>query len=101
MKGARLPTLKQLLDQPALSWTTKAVVWYNGTVRTVEIASQTAVCYHGNSSKQGLLKPPVIEVLNEIAAMSMALRPSSQAGNAGLIRPHNRGGRKPDGSGAD
>ena len=52
VKGARLPTLKELLDRPALSWTTAPVPWYDGSTRTLELASQTAVWYHCG-------KPPV------------------------------------------
>ena len=46
MKGARLPTLKELLNQSALSWITAPVAWYDGSTRIVELASQTAVWYH-------------------------------------------------------
>ena len=46
VKGKRLPTLKQLLDEPATVWTTVPVRWYEGVQRTVEIASGTAVWYH-------------------------------------------------------
>ena len=46
LKGQRLPTLKQLFDQPSTAWTAVMVPWYNGTVRRVEIASCTAVWYH-------------------------------------------------------
>ena len=52
VKGPRLPTLKQLLDRPALSWSPTPVAWYDGTARTMELASQTAVWYHWG-------KPPV------------------------------------------
>ena len=52
VKGARLPTLKQLLDRPDLPWTTTLVPWYDGSSRTLELASQTAVWYHCG-------KPPV------------------------------------------
>ena len=51
VKGLRLPTLKQLLDLPDLSlpdlsWVPSPVAWYDGTTRTLELASQTAVWYH-------------------------------------------------------
>ncbi len=46
LKGQRLPTLKQLLDQPATPWTAVMVPWYDGTLRRVENASHTAVWYH-------------------------------------------------------
>ena len=52
VKGLRLPTLRQLLDQPTLSWVPAPVAWYDGTTRTLELASQTAVWYHCG-------KPPV------------------------------------------
>lgn len=52
VKGPRLPKLKQLLDLPTLSWTPAPVAWYDGTTRTMDLASQTAVWYHCG-------KPPV------------------------------------------
>ena len=57
MKGVRLPTLKEQLGKeqlglPAVSWNVAPVAWYDGTVRTVELASQTALWYHSG-------KPPV------------------------------------------
>ena len=52
VKGTRLPTLKELLNQSALSWITAPVAWYGGSTRIVELASQTAVWYHSG-------KPPV------------------------------------------
>ena len=52
MKGARLPTLKEFLYQPRLSWIAAPVAWYDGSTRNLELASQTAVWYHCG-------KPPV------------------------------------------
>ena len=52
VKGPRLPTLKRLLDQPTFSWVPAPVAWHDGTTRTLELASQTAVWYHCG-------KPPV------------------------------------------
>ena len=52
LKGRRLPALKSLVDHPGLSWATAAVTWYDGTTRTVELTSQTAVWYRSG-------KPPV------------------------------------------
>ena len=52
VKGARLPTLKKLLNQPTVSWTTTRVAWYDNTTRPVELTSQTALWYHTG-------KPPV------------------------------------------
>ena len=46
VKGPRLPTLKQLLDRPTLSWVPAPVAWYDGANSTLELASQTAVWYH-------------------------------------------------------
>ncbi len=48
LKGARLPTLRQIAADPATVWTPLVVAgWYGGGERTVEIVSQTAVWYHG------------------------------------------------------
>ena len=53
LKGKRLPTLAQVLADPATTWTRVVVPhWYGGQEREVEIASQTAVWYHSG-------KPPV------------------------------------------
>ena len=52
LKGRRLPALKSLVDHPGQSWATAAVAWYDGTTRTVELTSQTAVWYRSG-------KPPV------------------------------------------
>ena len=53
LKGSRRPSLKTLLDQTDVSWTSAAVSWYDGTTRAVELTSQTAVWYRSG-------KPPVI-----------------------------------------
>ena len=53
LKGARRPPLKALLDQPQAIWASATVAWYDGTTRTVELTSQTAVW-----SRSG--KPPVL-----------------------------------------
>ena len=52
LKGPRRPSLKTLLNQDHVSWTVAAVSWYDGTTRTVELTSQTAVWYRSG-------KPPV------------------------------------------
>ena len=53
LKGARRPALKTILNQPQATWASVAVAWYNGTTRTVELTSQTAVWYRSG-------KPPVL-----------------------------------------
>ena len=53
LKGARRPPLKALLDQPQAIWASTTVAWYDGTTRTVELTSQTAVWYRSG-------KPPVL-----------------------------------------
>ena len=53
LKGARRPALKTILDQPQATGGSAAVAWYNGTTRTVELTSQTAVWYRSG-------KPPVL-----------------------------------------
>ena len=52
LKGARRPSLKALLDQPQTTWADTTVAWYDGTTRTVELTSRTAVWYRSG-------KPPV------------------------------------------
>ena len=53
LKGARRPSLKALLDQANVTWASATVAWYDGTTRTVELTSQTAVWYRSG-------KPPVL-----------------------------------------
>lgn len=45
-KGARQPNLAQRSSDPATAWQTVIVQWYGNTVRTLEVASGTAVWYH-------------------------------------------------------
>ncbi len=45
LKDPRQPSLKALLDQADAPWTVAEVSWYDGTTRTVELTSQTAVWY--------------------------------------------------------
>lgn len=45
-KGPRLPPLQQLLSCPTTQWTEVTVHWYDGTLRSLQIASSTAVWYH-------------------------------------------------------
>jgi hypothetical protein len=44
--GQRLPTLKSLLDRPETAWESIVVNWYDGSSRSVEINSATAVWYN-------------------------------------------------------
>ena len=53
LKGPRRPSLKTLLDQPQVTWLSSEVAWYDGTIRTLELTSQTAVWYRSG-------KPPVL-----------------------------------------
>ena len=53
LKGPRRPALKTLLDQADVTWSSAEVAWYDGTIRTLELTSQTAVWYRSG-------KPPVI-----------------------------------------
>ena len=53
MKGARRPSLKAFLEQTDVTWTTAAAAWYDGTTRTVELTSRTAVWHRSG-------KPPVL-----------------------------------------
>jgi hypothetical protein len=45
-KGARQLTLAQRISDPATTWQTVMVQWYGNTMRTVAVASGTAVWYH-------------------------------------------------------
>jgi hypothetical protein len=45
-KGARLPTPQAYLDATATSWATVEVNWYDGQIRQMELASDTAVWFH-------------------------------------------------------
>jgi hypothetical protein len=45
-KGKRLPTPQQVLDSPDTQWVMVEVRWYDGQLRTMEIASDTAVWFH-------------------------------------------------------
>ncbi len=52
VKGQRLPSLIQLLDQDDLQWNRVSVVWQDGATRTLQLCSDTARWYHCG-------KPPV------------------------------------------
>ena len=45
-KGQRLPTLAHVLHDPHTIWTTVLLPWYDGQLRTMQIASACAVWYH-------------------------------------------------------
>lgn len=45
-KGVRQPSLAQRINDPATSWQTVTVAWYGNLLRTVDVASGTAVWYH-------------------------------------------------------
>jgi len=48
VKGDRLPTLKQVLEDPSTVWTRVRIRnWYGEKERLIEITSATAVWYHG------------------------------------------------------
>ena len=46
-KGARQPSLKERLLDPKTDWETLTVAWYARTTRSVDLATGTAVWYHG------------------------------------------------------
>jgi hypothetical protein len=45
-KGERQPSLAQRISDPTTAWQSLPVQWYGNLVRTVELASGTAVWYH-------------------------------------------------------
>jgi hypothetical protein len=52
LKGARQPTLAERLAAPTTTWEAVTLPWYGGERIEVELATETAVWYHGG-------KPPV------------------------------------------
>jgi DDE superfamily endonuclease len=46
-KGARQPTLAERLQDPRTGWQELTVCWYGGTARALDVATGTAVWYHG------------------------------------------------------
>jgi hypothetical protein len=46
-KGERQPTLAERLQDPRTVWQALTVRWYGGTERAIEVATATAVWYHG------------------------------------------------------
>jgi DDE superfamily endonuclease len=46
-KGARQPTLAERVPDPQTTWQALTVRWYGGTARAIEVATATAVWYHG------------------------------------------------------
>jgi DDE superfamily endonuclease len=62
-KGARRPTLQDVLTDPQTQWTLLTVTnWYGGGVREVEICTDTAVWYHTGlppvALRWGLIRDP-------------------------------------------
>jgi hypothetical protein len=47
LKGARQPTLAKRLNDPHTRWQELTVAWYAGQTRRVEVATGTALWYHG------------------------------------------------------
>jgi hypothetical protein len=52
LKGKRLPRLSQQLEDVTTAWEPRRVAWYGGRTRRLQLATGTAVWYHGG-------KPPV------------------------------------------
>ena len=46
LKGQRLPTPQQLIDDPATVWMRLPLVWYNHQLRDIEMSTHQAVWYH-------------------------------------------------------
>ncbi|MEP7284154.1 MAG: transposase, partial [Chloroflexota bacterium] len=58
LKGKRLPTPRQVADNPHTLWTRRTLSWYDQPARTIEFCSFTVVWYH-----TGLSPVPVRYVL--------------------------------------
>ena len=50
LKGARLPNLNAVLTNAETQWTAVEIAWYDGQLRTLELASTTAVWYHSGKA---------------------------------------------------
>ena len=72
LKGARLPTLAQVLKNEQTVWTQHTVGgWYGGTARVVEVASGVAVWYHTGMAPVPLLWVLVRDPLEEFKAQAL------------------------------
>ena len=71
LKGKRLPTLKQTLDQPQTEWTSVSVAWYDGATRTLELLSQTAVWYHSGKAPVPIRWVLIRDPLNELEPQAL------------------------------
>jgi hypothetical protein len=49
-KGKRLPTLQQLIADPATRWTRRSLVWYHHQLCDIDISTHQAVWYHTGQS---------------------------------------------------
>jgi len=58
-KGARQPTLAERLQDPQTAWQALTVRWYGATDRAIEVATATAVWYHGGLPPVALRWVPV------------------------------------------
>jgi hypothetical protein len=63
LKGARRPTLQQVLEDPATRWTRlRLKTWYGDRAREVEVCTDTAVWYHTGlppvDVRWGLIRDP-------------------------------------------
>jgi DDE superfamily endonuclease len=72
LKGKRLPSLAQRLEQTKTRWQAYRLAWYGGEVRRLQLATATAVWYHSG-------KPPVALRSRTGARSQRALRTPSVA----------------------
>jgi hypothetical protein len=70
-KGARLPTPQAYLDAPDTQWTTVEVLWYDGQVREMELASATAVWFHTGKTPVPIRWVLVRDPLDEYEAVCL------------------------------
>jgi hypothetical protein len=81
--GARQPTLAQRLSDPATAWQPLLVRWYGGDRRAIEVATATAVWYHGGLPPVALRWVLVRDPAGEFAPQ--ALLSTDPAGSAPQI----------------
>lgn len=71
VKGQRRPKLKELLDGQDQDWSQACVAWYDGTTRTLEITSQTAVWYHSGKAPVPLRWVLIRDPLGELRPQAL------------------------------
>jgi hypothetical protein len=70
-KGGRQPTLTQRISDPATEWSSVPLRWYANTLRTVELATGTAVWYHSGMPTVALRWVLIRDPLGKFATQAL------------------------------